>query len=712
MSRGNQPTVQTCDITDALSCEGVCIQCVDVCLENINESQMNLTVCADSKTFCMRESCLKVFPKVLIKWNSLEVLDLSGNRIPQVGADSFVHMTELRALDLSDNRLMRLEAGTFDSLTKIEEIHLQDNLITEIDVNTFLADLTQLKIIDLSNNLLSIVDTWPLVLPSGKGFTGDISPTVDLSRNLIEEVTNELGITSDSISEDDSVFISLRLNKLKYVAKFNLVEKLGVERWPELLNLRGMIMDIRNNPMHCDCDLYELMDFGKPLSLLFKQRNLGEYLHLACDTPTDLNGWLISYIPKTEFRCNVTEGCPANCTCTHTAYNGTLTVVCPNWPSQCMPDQLPRSANIELYMASNKLISLSDRAYLTNTSVLDLSHNRLAQIDLVAWSKLNNMHRLLLSDNRIESFPANFAGQNFSNLQQLSLRGNPLRCDCASSWLKQWIIDHMVLVDDVLDVVCHGELTALLDMPTYKLCPVNKGIRWYPFLNIFGGGVFLVTLVGVTAFCLWRNFSHCPKLWWHYLLWKNTNRYLRSIGDENSQKFKYNILICLSPSDSDSVKKTLLDRLELEKMSVCIRERDFQAGCTVLENVVSAVGQSQQTIVVLSREFLVCGWSQMEMHMSQMHVSEGKRHETVVVVLDPDVLLNLAISSRSLHDHIVKHGCLYLYQPDFGERLKDELDRTQTRRLYNEKEKWSADHEPQDMNEFSKPMSVDQPLLD
>ncbi|KAF1749133.1 hypothetical protein GCK72_025600 [Caenorhabditis remanei] len=119
---------------------------------------------------------LKIFPKALMSLTSLLELDLSGNLLENLGADSihirsiqrviirnnkiksigvhvFRYMPTLKLLDLSGNQMTRLVTSDFTSAVSLRELILRGNKIELIETDTT-DPLQQLETMDLSQNLL------------------------------------------------------------------------------------------------------------------------------------------------------------------------------------------------------------------------------------------------------------------------------------------------------------------------------------------------------------------------------------------------------------------------------------------------------------------------------------------------------------------------------------------------------------------------------
>ncbi|CAH1639594.1 unnamed protein product [Spodoptera littoralis] len=137
-------------------------------------------------------------------YTQLTVLDISYNRIVDLGSRNFENNMEMTHLNLSHNFLKRLDKDTFIGLKSLVDLNLANNEITNIHVQTF-KDLTALERLDLSNNklvkfepdtfkplmslkIISLKNNSILDIPSNNlAFILHLE-VLDLSENLIEQV--------------------------------------------------------------------------------------------------------------------------------------------------------------------------------------------------------------------------------------------------------------------------------------------------------------------------------------------------------------------------------------------------------------------------------------------------------------------------------------------------------------------------------------------
>ncbi|CAH1121563.1 unnamed protein product [Ceutorhynchus assimilis] len=109
----------------------------------------------------------------------LTELDLSRNQLETIGPSAFKDLRNLIVLRINDNQLDFLEEGTFKGTPNIQALYIDDNSFLEIPSE--LSDLTHLKILSISRNLIEVIkdDEMPSLLEL---------QTLLLDQNLLKEI--------------------------------------------------------------------------------------------------------------------------------------------------------------------------------------------------------------------------------------------------------------------------------------------------------------------------------------------------------------------------------------------------------------------------------------------------------------------------------------------------------------------------------------------
>ncbi|XP_038207710.1 toll-like receptor Tollo [Zerene cesonia] len=138
-------------------------------------------------------------------YTQLTILDISYNRVQDLGSKNFDNNIEMTHLNVSHNALRKLDKDTFVGLKRLIDLDLSNNEISIIHVQTF-KDLSVLERLDLSNNklvtfeadtfeplsslrILSLKNNSILEIPSVNLLTVIHMEFLDLSENLIQKIS-------------------------------------------------------------------------------------------------------------------------------------------------------------------------------------------------------------------------------------------------------------------------------------------------------------------------------------------------------------------------------------------------------------------------------------------------------------------------------------------------------------------------------------------
>ncbi|XP_058170221.1 toll-like receptor 13 [Anopheles ziemanni] len=99
--------------------------------------------------------------------------------------------------------------------------------------------------------------------------------------------------------------------------------------------------------------------------------------------------------------------------------------------------------------------------------------------------------------------------------------------------------------------------------------------------------------------------------------------------------FAYDVFVSYSEHDRQWILDELLPNLEKsEDINVCLHERDFKVGVSILENIIHCMDQSRTLLLVISERFLLSHWCQFEMHLAQHRLLETRREHLILVILE------------------------------------------------------------------------------
>lgn len=223
-------TFCNCDLTQN-SLTVLCNRPIDVFTLPLKSADPNLFY---ASTIIARISYLQQLPTNLCDFSTyLNYLDISENVInSNITGTTLNCLTQLRVLNFSNNAIKYLDGSAFDSTYSLSTIDLSHNRIQYLPVNLFPGKLPNLKYLYLQNNLLEELDPWYFALP--------MLVKVDLANNLIEKFTNNLDFdiynqTFNSQLQPQLNLLDLRKNR---IFKFddNVLKLFKVKAQKEYLN--------------------------------------------------------------------------------------------------------------------------------------------------------------------------------------------------------------------------------------------------------------------------------------------------------------------------------------------------------------------------------------------------------------------------------------------------------------------------------------------
>ncbi|XP_067417346.1 amphoterin-induced protein 3 [Emydura macquarii macquarii] len=195
----------------------------------------------------------------------LQALRLSHNHIADLSPRAFHNATRLRHLDLSSNALRAVKQHYFEALLGLEELLLYNNRILQVDEKAFLP-LRSLQKVYLSWNNLT---QFPF--SSMQGLSHPNLTTLDLSTN------------------------NLRSIPVEEVAALPAYVRNGLY--------------LHNNPVHCDCSLYQLFKQWQQRHLSSVQDFLEEHTCTAFDNMAHALVRFLKYNKIFE-NCSSSQGAP------------------------------------------------------------------------------------------------------------------------------------------------------------------------------------------------------------------------------------------------------------------------------------------------------------------------------------------------------------------------------------------------------------------
>ncbi|KAK8571687.1 hypothetical protein V6N12_027762 [Hibiscus sabdariffa] len=362
-------------------------------LENLEELDLSVNIFGNNKLSFPKE--ISGLKSLIMSRNDLQgSLDIKG----------LANLTNLKKLDLSNNRIESLESYKELKLTHLRELNLDSNLLSN-SVFASLKGFSNLKSLSIGyNKLKGSLDM--------KGFNYLTNLTyLDLSENEIE-----------SVSDQDEK--QLRLTKLEQLdLRDNLFRNNTLSFLQGLRSLKSL--DISDNDLQGSLDIKELSRLTNLKKLDLKNNQI-ESLQSSKDDGTKLQQ--LTHLQELQLDSNLLNnsvfaslnGLP-NLKYLHISYNqlkGSLD----------MKDLDAFSSLRELYMRGNELkdfVIHKGCCDLKNLEVLDLSSNAFEGMLPNYLGNLNSLRELDVSDNQFSGNLTPLA--NLTSLRYLSLSRNHLQ---------------------------------------------------------------------------------------------------------------------------------------------------------------------------------------------------------------------------------------------------------------------------------------------
>lgn len=162
-----------------------------------------------------------------------------------------------------------------------------------------------------------------------------------------------------------------------------------------------IILNIRENPIVCDCYIYELLNYINDVKI--KEKLKIKINKLKCNGPKEYNGEYLSKININEFVCDSTN------------YDGRMSVMRSlNIPYECLVRKNLKKHIIIIDCDNRKIIQLPNKLCdncLDYNIELNLRNNLLTKIPNINLF-YKNVTKLFLSGNKIENFDTKILDTN------------------------------------------------------------------------------------------------------------------------------------------------------------------------------------------------------------------------------------------------------------------------------------------------------------
>lgn len=244
ISSANCPTSCSCSVIfSTLTITGCTQQFSTLSFNTVADPQL-LTV----TSIVAQNNLIQSVPNLCSYSSVLTSLDLSNNQITAL-TNNIACLTKLLTLKLNNNLIATLSNNSFSSILGLQFLYLQYNKITSIPQGLFTPALSNLVLIDLSYNLLTTMEMWPLYLSK--------IVNINLKYNSIQGFTNTFGwyLYQNYPSLPSTSTIDLQYNSINSLSD-STIQQYGVcsfSDYGRFINNYFNLFWLDNNPINCNC---------------------------------------------------------------------------------------------------------------------------------------------------------------------------------------------------------------------------------------------------------------------------------------------------------------------------------------------------------------------------------------------------------------------------------------------------------------------------
>ncbi|KAK7804583.1 hypothetical protein U0070_015423 [Myodes glareolus] len=590
-------------------------------------------------------------------------LNLSQNSIPELQMSDVRFLPELRALRLSHNRIQRLDFGVFKFSPNLEYLDVSHNQLR----NIFGCPAVSLKHLDLSFNDFDVLPVYKefanlthlsfLGLSATKFRQLDLLPIAHLHLNYIlldlvgyhvkdVEYLNIYNLTiTESINHEEFIYSETALKALTIEHVTNQVFIFAKEAlYSVFVDMNIRMLTISYTPfIHMLCPHFP----SKFTFLNFTQNVFTDSVFQGCSTLGKLetlilqknslkNLSMVGLMTKNMFSLETLD-VSLNSLDSH-AYEGTCTwaesISVLNLSSNVLTDSvfrcLPPKVKV-LDLHNNRIMSIpKDITYLQDLQELNVASNSLT--DLPGCGAFSILSVLIIEHNLV-SHPSVDFFQSCQKIRSLTAGNNPFRCTCE---LREFVKNIGHISGDVVegwpDAYRCGSPESAKGTPLqdFHMSPLSCDT----VLLIVTVGATLLGLVAIMAFlCLYFDLP-----WYLRMMcqWTQTRHRARNIPEEELQrKLQFHAFVSYSEHDSTWVKNELLPNLEKDGIQICLHERNFIPGKSIVENIIHFIEKSYKSIFVLSPHFIQSEWCHYELYFAHHNLFHEGSDNLILVLLEP-----------------------------------------------------------------------------
>ncbi|XP_075222664.1 toll-like receptor 9 [Lycorma delicatula] len=304
-----------------------------------------------------------------------------------------------------------------------------------------------------------------------------------------------------------------------------------------------------------------------------------------------------------------------------------------------------------LDLRENKVETLKKEQFyfLKSLELLDLSNNNIATWKNQVFDENKNLKSLNISFNKLTIITAEMIN-DFKNLRNLDISKNPLVCShnlrqliCLSEnkssnfqlTLSRQILCFEEITGNILSydqfkakTECSRDTINSTNVPEIPITSSAEFLSFIPLIII----IVITTLISFVAiYYKWYAISYYITL----IKFSRGAILFKKKTKTSLHEFYYDVFVSYSEHDRCWVVEQLLPQLETESgLHICLHDRDFQVGESIMENIMDNMNRSCCVLLVISNSFLKSRWCLFEMNLAQFYQTELKDHHIILVFLE------------------------------------------------------------------------------
>ncbi|KAL3847941.1 hypothetical protein ACJMK2_018830 [Sinanodonta woodiana] len=292
----------------------------------------------------------------------------------------------------------------------------------------------------------------------------------------------------------------------------------------------------------------------------------------------------------------------------------------------------------KLVLSNNQIASLPLQIFsgLQSLDYLDISRNYLQTFNIrMDQMKVNH---LIVSQNLLTSLPHNvrmqLTNQAYKTNVTVDLTNNPFQCDCSTLEFMKWLQNEKTSRIKFVgfdNYTCNenDDEQSFVNLDNLILGLEKKCANYTLAIWILSFSFVLFTAV-LTAGIMYR---YRWKLRYLYYMTKRRYRGYNGLYDNDRENYQYDAFISYADNNLRFVKFTLLPKVETEGLHLCIHHRDFLPGEEIAANIANAIHRSRKTVVLLDDDFLSSYWCMYELNMARMESVYSRKGENILILL-------------------------------------------------------------------------------